>query len=255
MKVIMLTRKKLLVVFSCFLAGVMAAVVGTSTASKVVETVSEEREIPIYYVDRTEKVCALSFDAAWGNEQTETLLDILDEYGVKSTFFLVKQWVDKFPESVEDIARRGHDVGNHSATHPHMSQLSMSGQEEEIAACNDAIEEITGTCPTLFRAPYGEYNNTLVECTREMGMYCVQWNIDSLDWMDPTADEIVKRIGDNLVPGSIILLHNGATNTPEALPAVIEEIKRQGYEIVPISQILLDGEYDTEHDGKMVSTE
>ena len=91
-------------------------------------TANEPRQIPIYYVDTAEKVCAISFDAAWGNEQTNTLLDILDAYEVKSTFFLVKQWVDNFPTTSKAIAEHGHDVGNHSATHPHMAQLTSDQQ-------------------------------------------------------------------------------------------------------------------------------
>ena len=250
----MLTKRKLTILFSCVLIGVLALVVASSTAGKVVATVGEPREIPIYYVDTQEKVCALSFDAAWGNEQTNTLLDILDEYKVKSTFFLVKQWVDKYPEDVKEIAARGHDLGNHSATHPHMAELSAEEQLTEINECNSAIQKLTGSCPTLFRAPYGEYNNTLVTGLKDNDMYCVQWNIDSLDWKDPSPAEIVKKVKSKLCPGSIILMHNGATNTPEALPQVIETIQSEGYTIVPISKIIPQGDYYTDHEGKMILT-
>lgn len=226
--------------------------VATSTAGKISATMSENREIPIYYVDTQDKICSISFDAAWGNEQTNTLLDILDEYEVKSTFFLVKQWVDKYPDDVKEIAARGHDVGNHSSTHPHMAQLSAEQQVAEITDCNAAIEELTGSSPTLFRAPYGEYDNKLVENLRAEDMYCVQWNIDSLDWKDPTPDEMVERIKNKLVPGSVILMHNGATNTPEALPRIIEAIQSEGYTIVPLSELIPEGEYHTDHEGKMI---
>lgn len=255
MKYLVLTRRRLMIFFSCVLIGALALVVASSTAGKVVATISEPREIPIYYVDTQEKVCALSFDAAWGNEQTETLLDILDKYQVKSTFFLVKQWADKYPDDVKSIYRHGHDVGNHSATHAHMAQLSPEDQLGEIRACNKAIEELTGEAPGLFRPPYGEYNNSLVQVLRDEGMYCVQWNIDSLDWKDPTPDEMVQRISDKLCPGSIILMHNGATNTPEALPRIIEAIREQGYKIVPVSQIIPPGDYYTDHEGKMILSE
>lgn len=255
MKFIVLTRRRLLVVMSCVLIGAVALVVATSTAGKVVETMSEPREIPIYYVDTTEKVCALSFDAAWGNEQTDGLLDTLDTYDVKTTFFLVEQWVDKYPDSVKEIASRGHDIGNHSSTHPHMAQLSADKQLEEITSCNEAIKALTGSSPTLFRAPYGEYDNNLIRNLTAEDMYCIQWNIDSIDWQDPSADEIVSRIEKNLCPGSIILMHNGAENTPEALPKVIEAIKAQGYTIVPISELIPEGAYYTDHEGKMILSE
>ncbi len=255
MKILILTRKRLLILLSCVLIAVICVGVASYSANKVVATMSEPREIPIYYVDTTEKVCAISFDAAWGNEQTEDLLNTLDEYNVKTTFFLVKQWVDKYPDSVKEIAERGHDVGNHSATHPHMAQLSEEEQLTEISDCNQAVEALTGNRPTLFRAPYGEYDNKLVRNLRGQGMYCVQWNIDSLDWKDPSAQEIVSRIREKLCPGSIILLHNGAKNTPEALPELINAIRGEGYRIVPISQLIPAGDYTTDHEGKMILTD
>ena len=256
MRFVILTRRRLSAIFACVLIGAVTLVVASSTAGKVVSAMNGERLIPIYYVDTQEKVCALSFDAAWGNEQTGTLLDILDEYDIKSTFFLVKQWVDSYPESVKDIAARGHDIGNHSSTHPHMAQLSADEQLQEIESCNRAVEELTGSCPTLFRAPYGEYDNNLIQNLNDESMYCVQWNIDSLDWKDPSPDEMVQRIREKLVPGSVILMHNGATNTPEALPKIIEAIRGEGYTIVPISEIIPEGDYTTDHEGKMIlSTE
>ena len=252
MKFVILTRRKLAILFSCVLIGAAALVVVSSTSGKIAATMNDTREIPIYYVDTEEKICALSFDAAWGNEQTDALLDILDEYGVKSTFFLVKQWVDNYPDDVKEIAARGHDVGNHSATHPHMAELSSEAQQTEIDDCNTAIEALTGAAPILFRAPYGEYNDSLVQNLRSCGMYCVQWNIDSLDWKDPSPAEMVSRIQSKLCPGSIILMHNGAANTPEALPQIIEAIQNEGYTIVPISQIIPAGDYYTDHEGKMI---
>ena len=252
MRFMVLTRRGLIAAVACVLIGAAAAAVASSTAGRVAAVMSETREIPIYYVETDEKICALSFDAAWGNEQTGCLLDILDKYKVKSTFFLVRQWVDSYPDSVRDIASRGHDIGNHSSTHPHMAQLSESEQTDEITACNEAVKALTGKTPTLFRAPYGEYDDKLVSGLRDMGMYCVQWNIDSLDWKDPPADDIVCRIEKKLCPGSIILMHNGAKNTPEALPKVIEMIQSKGYRIVPVSQLLPEGEYHTDHEGKMI---
>ncbi|MBQ3284655.1 MAG: polysaccharide deacetylase family protein [Ruminococcus sp.] len=255
MSFMILTRRKLTILFSCVLIGVLAIAVASSTSGRIASTAAEPREIPIYYVDTQEKVCALSFDAAWGNEQTATLLDILDDYEVKSTFFLVGDWVENYPDDVKEIAARGHDVGNHSATHPHMAQLGSNEQCKEIDACNAAVKELTDRSPTLFRAPYGEYDNKLVNNLKARDMYCVQWNIDSLDWKDPSPDEMVSRIQSKLCPGSVILMHNGAKNTPEALPKIIEMIQGEGYTIVPISQLIPEGDYYTDHEGKMILTE
>lgn len=253
MKLMILTKKKLIVMASCAVMAAVTLIVSLGSYGRAVEASASERKIPIYNVDAEDKVCSISFDAAWGDEQTHTLLDILDKYKVKSTFFLVGQWVDKFPDDVKEISKRGHDVGNHSDTHAHLPQLDKSGILKELNNCNDKIEALIGKRPTLFRPPYGDYNNAVVETTNSISMYCVQWNIDSLDWKDPSPQDMVSRIKKNLCPGSIILMHNGAKNTPEALPMIIEMIQSEGYKIVPISQILLKGEYTTDSQGKMIA--
>lgn len=255
MRLLIITKRNLITFGFCLMIAVMAGVVAISSTLGAVETASTEREIPIYCVDTDKKQVALSFDAAWGNEQTDSLLETLDKYNVKATFFLVGQWVDNYPDDVKKIADKGHDVGNHSNTHPYMTKLSTADMTGQIEACNEKIKNITGTAPTLFRAPYGDYNNDVVKSVNGCKMYCVQWDVDSLDWKDPTPQQITKNVTSKLKNGSIILMHNGATNTPEALPMVIEGIKDAGYEIVPISDILLDGEYYTDVQGKMCAKE
>ncbi len=252
MRVYTITKKGLISVFACVLICAIMLTVGTRTATSVIQTANTDRLIPIYYVDTKDKVCSISFDAAWGDEQTETLLDILDEHKVKTTFFLVGDWVDKYTDSVKEIDSRGHDIGNHSDTHAHMTQLSQDEQISEIESCNKKIKAVTNKEVTLFRPPYGEYDNSVVKSCNDAKMHCVQWNIDSLDWKDPSPQDMVSRIKEKLCPGSIILLHNGAKNTPEALPLIIEAIKAQGYDIVPISKLLPSGEYYTDVDGKMI---
>ena len=252
MRFLILTKKNLFIIFACVLLAAGTIGIGLDTATKAVQTASTDRKIPIYCVDTKDKVCAISFDAAWGNEQTDTLLDILDENNVKTTFFLVGDWVKKYPDSVKKIAEKGHDIGNHSSTHPYMTQLSAVKMTKELTDCNNEVKKLTGKCPTLFRPPYGDYNNDVVEAVNSLSMYCVQWNIDSLDWKDPSPERIVQNCVNKLEPGSIILLHNGAVNTPKALPGLIEAIKTKGYKIVPISKILLKGKYTTDAQGKMV---
>ncbi len=251
MKIFTFTKRSLIILFSTVLLGAAALTVAFSTTAKFVATASEQRDIPIYCVESDKKVVAISFDAAWGNEQTETLLRILKEKNVKSTFFLVGDWVEKFPDSVKSIAKDGHDVGNHSSTHPYMTQLGEAQMKEEIVSCNEKIKELTGVAPTLFRPPYGDYNNAVVGAVKAENMYCIQWDIDSLDWKDPTPEEMVKKITSKLQNGSIILMHNGAKNTPEALPQIIDAVRAEGYEFVPISELLPEGDYTTDHEGRM----
>lgn len=218
----------------------------------IVGASATQRQLPVYNVQRDDKVIAMSFDAAWGNEDTQTLIDILNKYKINTTFFAVGQWVDKYPESVKALADNGNEVMNHSSTHSHFSKLTEDEIISDISACNDKIEKITGRRPTLFRCPYGEYDDHVIKAINSMGMTAIQWNIDSLDWKGISAEEIQKRVLKNVSPGSIILFHNAAEHTPEALPGIIESLQAQGYKIVPISQILLQGEYTIDHRGTQI---
>lgn len=161
------------------------------------------------------------------------------------------EWVDKYPESVQALWDAGMEIGNHSNDHPHMAELSEKKILDEVSACNEKIAAITGQSPTLFRCPYGEYDNEVITTVNGMGMYSIQWNVDSLDWKGISADEIYKRVTTNVVPGSIVLFHNAADHTPEALADIIEYLLAEGYEIVPVSELLLTGEYEIDHAGMM----
>ena len=217
------------------------AVVGASAAA---------RQLPIYCVQRDQKLVAISFDAAWGNEDTQQLIDIMDKYKVKATFFVVGYWADKYPESVKALHDAGHEVMNHSNTHAHYPQLSTDEITADLNACNDKVEQITGVRPTLVRLPYGDYDDHSINAVRSIGMEPVQWDVDSLDWKDLEAPEIVKRVTEKVQPGSIVLFHNAALHTPEALPTILETLIQDGYTFVPISQILLTGEYTIDHTGR-----
>lgn len=208
------------------------------------------RKLPVYSVQRDDRVVALSFDAAWGNEDTQLLIDILDKYNIKTTFFVVGDWVDKYPESVKALNDAGHEVMNHSSHHAHFSQLSDEQITADITAGNEKIAAVTGVTPTLFRCPYGEYDDHVIGAISAMGMTAIQWNVDSLDWKGISADEITARVLKNVTPGSIVLFHNAAENTPQALPGIIEALIADGYTILPVSQILLTGDTVIDHTGK-----
>ena len=216
----------------------------------IVGASSTTRQLPVYSVQRDDKVVALSFDAAWGNEDTQTLIDILDKYDIHATFFVVGDWVDKYPESVKALSDAGNEVMNHSSHHAHFSQLSDSEIVSDITACNEKIAAVTGETPVLFRCPYGEYDDHVISAVNGMGMTAVQWDVDSLDWKGISADEIKSRVLKNVSPGSIVLFHNAAENTPQALSGIIESLIADGYRIVPISQMLLSGDYTIDHTGR-----
>ena len=234
------------------LQAIIAVGIITSTGLKAVSTVTEQKELPIYSVETDKKQVSISFDAAWGDEQTHTLLDILKEHNVKSTFFLVGDWVDKYPDDVKDIYDAGHDIGNHSDTHPHMTEMSTEEQKNQIKACNEKIKEITGKEPKLFRAPYGDYNNTVVESVKSLDMYCVQWDIDSLDWKDYDAQTIYNKVVPKIQCGSIVLFHNAALHTPEALPSIIEKLQSEGYTFVTIADLIYKDNYTIDIAGNQI---
>jgi len=217
---------------------------------RIVGAASTQRELPVYCVEREEKVVSLTFDAAWGNEDTQQLIDILGRYGVKATFFVVGQWVDRYPESVKALHEAGHEVMNHSNVHPHMTKLSPREIAAEVNACSDKVEAVTGVRPTLFRCPYGEYDDSVITAVRAQRMNVIQWDVDSLDWKELSATEITKRVTGKVQPGSIVLFHNAGLHTPEALPGIIEYLQGEGYTIVPVSQLLLAGDTYIDHTGR-----
>lgn len=213
------------------------------------------RQLPIYAVETEEKILAISFDAAWGNEDTQELIDILSAYEVYATFFVVGDWVERFPESVLALHEAGHEVMNHSDNHAHYPKLSPQEIMDDLNACNDKIQAVTGVRPTLVRLPYGDYDDQVISTIRAMGMEPIQWDVDSLDWKDLSAVEISTRVIDQTVSGSIVLFHNAALHTPEALPDIIGTLQGEGYKFVKISEILLDGDYYIDHRGVQIPVE
>ena len=220
------------------------------TSSKV-----GDRHLPIYCVDcGEEKKIALSFDAAWGNEDTQQILEILNKHDVKVTFFMTGGWVENYPEDVKSILAAGHDLGNHSENHKHMSQISNAEKEEELMKVHNKVKELTDYEMTLFRPPYGDYDNALITTARECGYYTIQWDVDSLDWKDYGVDSIVNTVSKHkhLGPGSIILCHNGAKYTAQALDNMITTLKDMGYTFVPISELIYKEGYHMNHEGRQV---
>ncbi len=211
---------------------------------------SSRRSLPIYSVEREEKKVAISFDCAWGVEHTDALLDAMKKNDVRCTFFAVQFWVEKYPEYVEKIVAAGHEMGTHSRTHPYMSKLTKGQIQEELSSSRTAIEKLTGQKVTLFRPPYGDYNNLLVDTCAEMGLYPVQWDVDSLDWKNLSATEIAMRIINGAKNGSIILCHNNGLHTAEALPLIFSTLKNRGYEFVPISELIYTENYYLDHNGR-----
>ena len=232
------------------------SMIAQSTSKSHSHLKSAHQKIPphVFFERARRPILCRSVISPWGNEDTQELIDILARYNVKATFFVVGDWVDKYPESVKALHDAGHEVMNHSNTHAHMSKLSRDEIIADVEACNDKIEAVTGVRPTLIRPPYGEYNDTVISAIRSIGMEPIQWDVDSLDWKDLSASEITQRVTSKVQPGSIVLFHNAALHTPEALPAILETLLQEGYTFVPISQLILPGtcgtDYTIDHTGR-----
>ncbi len=217
---------------------------------RTAEVAARKRELPIYSVERGDNLIAVSFDAAWGGDNTERLLEILRENGVKATFFLVDTWVQRYPGLVKELAAQGHEIGSHSTTHPQMSRLSRGKILQELTTVADHIEALTGARPTLFRAPYGDYSNDVVLTARGAGYEVIQWSVDSLDWKNRGAEDLIRRATRNVKSGDIVLFHNDAKYILDALPAILKSYREQGLTPVPVSQLLLPGNTTIDAQGR-----
>lgn len=213
------------------------------------------RELPIYCVETKEPKIALTFDAAWGNEDTGRILQILQKQGVEATFFMTGGWVEAYPEDVKAILAAGHDLGNHSETHKNMSTLSDTEKKEELMAVHSKVKELTGYEMFLFRPPYGDYDNAVINTAEACGYYTIQWDVDSLDWKDYGAESIIETVTKNehLGNGSIILCHNGAKYTAEALETMIVTLKEKGFTFVPVSELIYRDNYHMNHEGRQIA--
>lgn len=242
-------KKKIL-----YIALYALSILGTYAVATIIcdfAAASEEgRIIPIYSVETDKKTVALTFDAAWGNEDTDAIIDILKEYEAPSTFFVTGDWAKRFPEDVKKLYSAGHDIANHSDSHPHIENMSYEELKADTLACNERIKKITGAYPLLYRGPYGEYNNTLIEMLHSINMYYIQWDVDSLDWKNPSPERMERNVTERVKNGSIVLLHNGAKNTAKALPSILNALKNDGYEFVLVKDLIYKEKYITDITGR-----
>jgi len=231
---------------------IILLIIYIKNSGQISEVFASKKELPIYSVDRKDKKIAITIDCAWGDDYTLNILDILDKYNVKATFFLVGFWIDEYPHQVKEIHNRGHEIGNHSSTHPNMSQLSKEEIRGELETTGIKIQELTNKKPIVFRPPYGDYNDMLIQTARELGYYTIQWDIDSLDWKELGVEPVVDRVVKNVTDGSIILCHNNAKYIREYLPIIIQRLQEKGYEFTPVSQLIYKDNFEIDNSGRQI---
>jgi peptidoglycan/xylan/chitin deacetylase (PgdA/CDA1 family) len=218
----------------------------TEPISEVTNTAVKEVEAPagtrpeITRIDTTKKQVVLTFDAGSGNQSVQEILDALEKYHLSAAFFLTGKWAEKNPDFTKKISEAGHEIFNHTFSHPHLTQITDDEIASELQKAETAIKNITGqSTKPYFRAPYGERNAHVLEITAQQGYRSVYWTVDALDWQESegmTAELVKKRIFSKLAPGTIYLMHVGDTLTGQILEDVIEQMQDEGYDIVPLDQ-------------------
>ena len=209
------------------------------------------REIPIYCVERGDNKIALTFDCAWNDDDVDEILDTLDEYGCKATFFVTGDWAEKYGESLKKIYKRGHEIGNHSYNHADYTKLSKEEMLADMEKCDSIIESVTGERPYLFRAPSGGYGNDVITACEESGRTYIQWSVDGIDYGDADAGSIYERSVKKTAAGDIILLHNGTEHTAEVLPQILKTLGER-YEFATVSELIYRDNFIIDHTGRQI---
>lgn len=194
---------------------------------------------------------SITLDCAYGDKNTLELLDILDEFGAKVTFFVTGNWASAYPHHLQDIKARGHEIANHSFSHPRMTKTALDAARRQLMRCNEAIKDaVGGSGASLFRPPFGDTNEKLRAVSRSLGMEIIMWTIDSHDWDEAyTHQKIVRRVTKDVDAGHIILFHNDGKHTPAVLREVIPYYQSLGLSLVPVSQLLDEGPYTVNKEG------
>ena len=217
-----------------------------------IPTFASEKYLPIYNVQTEENKVAFTMNCAWNADDIDSILETLKNNDVHITFFIVGDWADKYPKAVKKIHESGHEIGSHSNTHPHVNNLSAEKNLEEIQLSVNKLEKITGSKTILYRAPYGEYNDTVIKTAQENGYFTIQWNLDTLDYKGLTGEEMWNRLKNKLDKGSIILSHNGTKNTADSLDMLIKNIKESGFEVTTVSDLIYQDNYTINNNGTQI---
>ncbi len=208
--------------------------------------------LPIYSVERNDNAISITFDCAWGSEDIDEIISVLEKHNCKASFFVLGKWAKDNPDAMKKIVSEGHEIGNHSYNHTYYTTLSEEEMLLDIEKCNQEIKKACGVTPTLFRAPSGDYNNDVVSASEKAGMKYIQWSVDSLDWRGLDANQMLERILPTTKSGSILLFHNGTKHTAKSLDTILTELEKKGFSFLKTSELIYKDNYTIDHTGKQI---
>lgn len=233
-----------LFIIGCFVLGI-----------KNLCSVFQRYEEPINRVYTKEKKVALTFDVAWGSENIEEILEILDKHNAKATFFLVGSWVDDNEDLVKEIHNRGHEIGNHSNTHSSFPDISNEEKIEEITLTAKKIEYLIGEKVNLFRPPFGKVDKDTMNTCKSLGYYTIKWDVDSGDWKNIGSSHVIDRVSKYTSSGSIILFHANVSDVGIYLDNTLTNLEKKNYSIVTVSNLIYKDNYKVDSLGEQSSQE
>lgn len=242
-----------LVALSTVIVLFFVAATFTNKSGEIIQTMSQAKKLPIYNVDTNEPKIAFTMNCAWNADDIDQILATLSKHNTHITFFMVGDWVDKYPDAVKKISEAGHEIANHSDGHKHVNNLNIEENEKEVKLCSDKIEAITGKKTTLYRGPYGEYNNTVIQAAQNQNHITIQWSLDTLDYKGLTADEMWARLNGKVKNGDIILSHNGTKYTADSLDKILTNLESNGFKVVTVSDLIYKDNYIIDNNGTQKS--
>ncbi len=242
-----------LVALSTVIVLFFVAATFTNKSGEIIQTMSQAKKLPIYNVDTNEPKIAFTMNCAWNADDIDQILATLSKHNTHITFFMVGDWVDKYPDAVKKISEAGHEIANHSDGHKHVNNLNIEENEKEVKLCSDKIEAITGKKTTLYRGPYGEYNNTVIQAAQNQNHITIQWSLDTLDYKGLTADEMWARLNGKVKNGDIILSHNGTKHTADSLDKILTNLELNGFKVVTVSDLIYKDNYIIDNNGTQKS--
>lgn len=246
-------KKSSLISFLCYVLLILT--VALFSADRVQTAMSvPDKVLPIYSVKTNKKQLAITFDAAWGADDTDEIIAILKKHNAKATFFIVGEWAEKYPESVKAFYDNGHSVAGHSYNHTLYTNLNSNELTDDLAKCNEILASVTNEWPSIVRVPSGDYDERVIKTIYSVGLYPIQWDVDSLDYTGISKDEIVSRVTSKVKNGSIVLFHNDVENTPAALDEILTKLAADGWQFVTVDELIIKENFSLNHEGRQFST-